>query len=295
MNKKPLYVTLLIGLSMLITISCGITLSLKDTPVPEALPVEPQQDPVQPAEPQSPAPIEQPEAQEVQPPAAPDVNFEGVSFSYDHSLASGVDFSRVESQVYPDAPDWGNETAHLEFIFNGYLLQETFHKPAIYIYSATDLQNTQTGTDTLETLEIFLQNQPAALGEDESIPLLPFFNAAQFMQARISYIDFQNGRGVRFLSQYGQAAWPVNNHDMFYTFQGVTTDQQYYISAVFPVSHPTLPPTGDNIPGGDWGAFSDNFRPYLLETEAALDQQPDPSFTPNLVILDDIIHSLKLQ
>ncbi len=294
MRIKPFIVPMIVILSTIVIYSCRLPISINKILDSEPPTTKPAQENTQPSEPQPPQPVEQPQVQEAQPAIVPDVNYEGVSFAYDHSLAAGVDISQVASQVYPDAPDWSNETAHLEFEFKGYPLQETFHKPALYIYSASDLQNTQTGTDTLEKLAFFLQKRPVTLAEDDSIPLLPFFNAAQFMQARIAYPDFQNGTGVRFVSQYGQGAWPINNHDMFYTYQGLTRDQQYYISAIFPVGHPTLPPTGDNIPWDDWGAFSDNFRTYIMEAETALDRQPDQSFTPSLVSLDEIIHSLQV-
>ncbi|MEO8354588.1 MAG: hypothetical protein ABI621_01610 [Chloroflexota bacterium] len=37
-------------------------------------------------------------------------------------------------------------------------------------------------------------------------------------------INFQNGRGIRFLTQYAQYPAPINNHELFYHFQGLTND-----------------------------------------------------------------------
>jgi hypothetical protein len=121
------------------------------------------------------------------------------------------------------------------------------------------------------------------------LPFLPIWNAAQIMQAHMRYIDFQNGSGVRYLAQYGQAAWPINNKDIFYTFQGLTHDGQTYISAIFPVSNPILP-EAESVVVDD--AFYNNFESYVQDIETQLDAQPDSSFTPSLSLLDQLIHTL---
>lgn len=53
-----------------------------------------------------------------------------------------------------------------------------------------------------------------------SIPFVPIFNAAQMMRAQIKYLDFQNGKGVRFITQYGQAAVPISNDSAFMLLSG---------------------------------------------------------------------------
>ena len=66
---------------------------------------------------------------------------------------------------------------------------------------------------------------------------------------------FVSGIGVRFLTEYAQYFVPVNNHDLFYTYQGLTNDGQYWISVILPINHPDLPANADNSsrrsnPGG---------------------------------------------
>jgi hypothetical protein len=78
---------------------------------------------------------------------------------------------------------------------------------------------------------------------------------------------------------------------MFYTFQGLTEDGDYYISAIFPASHPNLPAADSVEIGQD---FYDNFETYILETETMLDTQEAGDFTPDLNALDELIASLEI-
>jgi len=64
---------------------------------------------------------------------------------------------------------------------------------------------------------------------------------------------------------YGQALYPVDNQNLFYTYQGMTYDNQYYISAVMPVIHLGLPDDGYSEID-DWEEFSNNFDSYITET-----------------------------
>jgi hypothetical protein len=114
------------------------------------------------------------------------------------------------------------------------------------------------------------------------------------MHAKPAILDFQSGKGVRFLTQYAQSFYPINNISMFYTFQGLSSDESWYVSAVLPVNHPMLP-NSDQPPGGDWEAFASNYPVYIQEVQTALDSQDDGSFNPSLVILDEMLRSITLE
>lgn len=112
------------------------------------------------------------------------------------------------------------------------------------------------------------------------------------MAAKVHYLDFQNGSGVRFLTQYGQDASAINNHNLFYAFQGLTADGRFLISGVLPISHPILPADGMDVPGGDTMAFSDAFPTYITEMKQQLNVLPDASFRPGLELLDAVMESI---
>ena len=67
------------------------------------------------------------------------------------------------------------------------------------------------------------------------LPTVPFFNAQQAFASNIQILSFQNGRGVRFLTEYAQYPVSANNQDLFYHFQGLTSDGAYYIIAILPI------------------------------------------------------------
>jgi len=226
------------------------------------------------------------EADEPTPTPEPDISYQGISFSYDDFLASSVTPEMVPAQVDAAIEPWNNPD-YVQFTFNGYPLPNAFHTPRIMVYPVNAyIAINSTAGDIIFELEQFLASKPS---NPESIPFLPVFNAAQFLHTQVGYITFQNGEGVRFLTQYGQAAWPVNNDDMFYTFQGITDDGQFYISAVLPISHPSLPdPETMNVDE----AFYNNFTNYVIEIEDQLNTQSPDSFAPTLSMLDGMIESL---
>lgn len=229
------------------------------------------------------------ESHSVPPPDGNEVIYEGIRFVYAPSIASGVD--PVSKPSMEDIV--GVIPEHIEFIFNGYAWNGSMHTPTIYIYSVDAYRSAnEYSGEIIDELNILLQNRPAA---PDTIPFLPIWNAGQMFHSNVEYMDFQNGSGVRFLTQYGQAIYPVNNNGLFYTFQGITNDGNWYVAAVLPVANPELPPNGEEPLNGDWEAFSNNFEAHLNEMAILLESQPDQAFNPNISALDDLIHSLQVK
>jgi hypothetical protein len=221
------------------------------------------------------------------------VSYEGISFSYDEALASEVVSGITPAEAPEGAPPEWSMPEHIRFSFNGYALTDTFHEPRIMVFSVSDFEAMNpTVAQTVADLQQLLVDQPAA---PDSLPFVPVFNAAQMIRAQVAYLDFQSGAGVRFLSQYGQAVGPINNSELFYTFQGLTDDGSTYVSAILPVSNPVLPADGMEVPGGDYEAFAANFETYLNDIVQQLNAQPASSFTPDLLLLDTMIQSLLVQ
>lgn len=221
----------------------------------------------------------------------PDVIYEGVSFNLDPSIAQGV----TPETVPADTESPWSSPQHIRFSLNGYPHPDpdTFHSPQIMIFTISEYEAVnEYASDVVADLKQLLQTKPAA---PDSISFLPIWNAAQMMRAQVEYLDFQNGSGVRFLTQYGQAAWPINNKDVFYTFQGLTNDGAYYVAAILPVANLILPPDGENVPGGDFAAFSENYLSYVTDIQQQLNNQDAASFTPDLSSLDAMFQSLKIE
>ena len=230
----------------------------------------------------------QPPTETPEPTPAPDISFQGVSFSYDESLASSITSETIPAEADAVIEAWASPE-HIQFTLDGYPLSGTFHQPRIVVFPVDAYKAiNSTAGETIAQLEQLLADKPT---NPEAIPFLPVFHAGQFMQAQVKYLDFRNGSGVRFLTQYGQDAWPINNEDMFYAFQGLTGDGQYYISAILPVSHLSLPDPNSVLMDD---AFYENFMNYVADIEGQLSTEPENSFTPALSLVDAMIQSLEV-
>jgi hypothetical protein len=85
----------------------------------------------------------------------------------------------------------------------------------------------------------------------------------------------------------------VSNKLLFYTFQGMTQDGAYYVSATLPVSHAKLAgDDGEAQASQDFGQFVANYIAYVSKIEPLLNAQKPNSFTPNLALMDAMIGSL---
>jgi hypothetical protein len=108
---------------------------------------------------------------------------------------------------------------------------------------------------------------------------------------------FQSGKGVRWLTQYAQYSAPVNNHELFYHFEGLTSDNKYYVIAVLPVTAPILPESENpdaSVPEGGVPIPTDigvNNGYYISVTEKLNTLAPD-EYTPSLSKLDTLIQSI---
>jgi hypothetical protein len=123
---------------------------------------------------------------------------------------------------------------------------------------------------------------------EPAMPYLPWINMKQTLCAQPAIIEFANGRGVRYLSYFSQGLNPVLDREVFYTFQGITDDGQFYVAAFFPVEtgiFPSEPPVAD--PSAEWVAV-------LTEQLIRLNAKPAQEFTPSLPVLDELIQSIEI-
>lgn len=238
---------------------------------------------------------EEAEAAEEEEPAEeqelPDVVYEGISFSFDESIGINALPATIPMQ------DMGEEympgetyPTHYEFTFGTYAVGEHFHTPMIIVYPVDEyLAISSYVSDSFDSLQQALATQPSG-GVNDALPFLPMWNAGQMFSAKVDYFDFQNGSGVRYLTMYGQATYPVDNSNLFYTYQGMTDDGRFYISAVMPVTHTGLPADGDTIVD-DWETFYNEWDTYITETVDWLNAQDPSSFFPSLTVLDEMMAS----
>ncbi len=230
-----------------------------------------------------------------------EISFTPLSFLLPPDIASGASGSEQPRQDSPEAAWWQKTPGHLQVnLGDDYVLQGKSHQPQIYVFPAQGYAELlPLAFESMHRLNNILGDPTAPLGLDQ-LPAAPFFNDVPAFASNIQVITFQNGRGVRFVTQTGQAIAPINNHELFYHFEGLTDDGAYYIVAILPITSPVLPESGDAgaplPPGGI--AFPNladpnaNFPAYQSAVSALLNAQTPDSFMPALNQLDAMLQSM---
>lgn len=223
--------------------------------------------------------------------ALPETNFKyaGVSLYFNDLLAENI-VAGVNPGLYDESAVFWSSPEHREFIFNNWVLSDAFHTPAIRIYPVEEFNAiNENVANALAALDAGLKAQPL----DESALRVPdLFNAGQLYFSNPKAIRFQNGYGARWLSQYGQAYFPIGLPNLFYTFQGFTDDGLYYVSIIFPVNHPSLLPADEVTLDQE---FYENIADYTAEMRVQLEAESDNSFFPSLILLDELVASLLVE
>lgn len=242
-------------------------------------------------------------------PTVQPLSIDGVTVTYGplgfvllSGIASGFvgdQFSRVEGD---NVAPWEVTPGHTQVTLDGYLLQGKFHQPQIFVYPATEYAVLYPAAfESIHRLDNILYG-PGAPDLSQPLPTVPFFNAGQVFASNVQAISFQGGSGIRFLTEYAQNSAPVNNNDLFYHFQGLSRNGDYYIIAIFPITAPVLAESSDPgailPPGGV--AFPDINNPdpdmqgyYASVTDLLNATSPD-AFTPTINQLDALIQSMQI-
>jgi hypothetical protein len=241
-------------------------------------------------------PIEEPTPEPIptEPPITPNFAYEGVSFLYGADIAANAWGETIPEYIPAEVGLERAEPEHILVHFNNYVDPMYYHDARILIYPVDRLiELEESAYWHVSTLQSLVTSRPP---EPTDFPFLPIWNAGAMFRSNISYLDFQNGSGIRYLTQYGQALYPVNNTAIFYTFQGITADGRWYISAILPVDHPSLLATGDEV-GNDWAPYYEEtaWDAYINEEVSMLNSQDPNSFSPSLQALDAMIETLLIE
>jgi hypothetical protein len=243
------------------------------------------------------------------PPKGQAFSYQGVSLIRPDGIGSGL-VGKLAPAVKGDdnTPDFVTHPPYIEISVQGYPTQNKYHKPRLEIYKVADLM---AGSDFLKgivaNLQAIVAQKPPLVSAasqlpTQTLPFLPVFNAAQIIHTKGQYVTFKNGTGIRYLTQFDQAFLPINNQEVIYTFQGLTSDGKYYVVAVLPVAAPVLAPTDDyKATGKAFVPFpADTSDPqvvqrYFQDVLAKVDALADSEFMPSLTLLDAMLQSVQVQ
>jgi hypothetical protein len=226
-------------------------------------------------------------------PAGERFSFNSVSFTLDPAVSAGASGQLLpENPGSADGPWWEIHPEYVTIALEGYPLSQTAFQPVIAVYPLSDYRrlSDQAGKN-LDSLVDILNRKPA---DERQMPFLPLINAGQVFHSNVKYLEFQNGSGVRYLAVMGQYPAPVNNQDLFYTYQGLTSDGRQFVSIVLPVSQASLPQSASALPVSELEAIAKD-PAYYGTMAARLNALPESSFAPDLAKLDAMVASLAIE
>lgn len=203
------------------------------------------------------------------------------------AMVSALVVSTIPGVNNPEGAPWENIPEHYEIRLDGYPLQDTFHQPKIILIPVDAYREISVGaqvmTDEMGTL---LESKPIPPNQ---LPFLPLLNAGPVIVTRTSYPETDSVKGIATLTQFAQYFAPVNNREMFFTFQGLTTDGKFWISIVLPMSQESLPPNAESVADSLTDEFVANYENYVKEVSTTLTEAPADSFVPNISDVEAII------
>jgi hypothetical protein len=210
----------------------------------------------------------------------------------------GTQFPRLDGA---DAAWWQKTPGHTQITLEAYILQGKLHQPQIFVYPALDYaQLVPVAFESMHRLNNILAGQPF---DRNGLPAVPFLNAQQAFASQDQVLSFQNGRGMRFLTEYAQYPVSANNTDLFYEYQGFTSDGAYYVVAILPITAPVLAETSDPgaplLPGGiPYPYFAEGIEAdmpgYYSAVTNLLDSTSPEAFRPTIRQLDLLIQSMQI-
>lgn len=151
------------------------------------------------------------------------------------------------------------------------------------------------------TVHDFLKRTRHKNDFNKGMPFLPMWEAQQAFISHVKYVNFRNGKGVFFLTQWDTETSQITNDGLEYAFQGITSDGKYYVYAEFSVSAPVLA-NGDEPAVIAWNEKeylltrqSPKYQTYIRGVVAQLEALRGDEFQPKLELFERLISSLHVQ
>jgi hypothetical protein len=241
-------------------------------------------------------------------PTATPLTFEGMAATFGPlylvippGLASGASAGQFPRSEGGSIAPWEVTPGHIRIDLQGYPLQNKTYQPQVFVYPAQAYASMRdSAAQNIQQLQ-GLQIDPYSPIDAKQLRV-PFNNESLAFTSNIEPLSFQNGHGVRFLTQTSQAPVPGNNQDLFYQFQGLTSDGANYVIVIMPINNPILAETRDpaaplppnGVPYPDINDPNANWSLYYKSITDVLGATPPDGFTPSLDQLDLLVKSMKI-
>lgn len=239
-------------------------------------------------------------------PATP-VTFGDVSLALPASLGSSVDIS-VSPGEDPGADTFGGPrppalvfTIHPDRAEGSRLPRVGAGDTIIRAYRIDDLLDYDAAMDQVDALQTILDDRPDlrtfATPSGGALPALPTSDLSQMLRARPIYIDTPSVSGIRYLTAYEQAGeggpvdrFPLTSDSLVATFQGISTDGQWYLSVTQALETPLFPATPSQR---DINRVNRRWDSYLNDALFKIKSAARTDFAPSLDTVDQLFRSLE--
>jgi hypothetical protein len=118
----------------------------------------------------------------------------------------------------------------------------------------------------------------------------PRVNGVAFnVDAKLSLVPFKNGNGYRFMfTTSGFVPQPLGSTTLTLMYQGLSSDEKYYVSFIIPINAPFL----SEFLNQPNEMTSEEFTAHYQAVNARIETAAPEEFTPSLNAVDEMIHSI---
>lgn len=264
-------------------------------------------------------------------------SYQGISFEYNTALAREIRAKVVAESL--DGKLGDVEPRHIALDLIGYQMPHPspfMGAPTVRIFPIESYRSLIVGysqemakstmppanyvpdfDDQINTLKTLLAKRPSTetidivLTQGRSdyyrgrLPLLPMYDVCEPFRSHFQYLNFKNGSGVAFVTQYTMESTLIVNQALSFNFQGMTADGKYYVTAQFPIAVPFLPhdfseelaaKEGLNYDGGMFNdSFRQSYKSYIDRTAARIEALSVEEFRPALPMMVRLLESLQIE
>lgn len=206
----------------------------------------------------------------------------GITVSFNLPEGFGQSVSTAELGVYePQAPFELPYPRHARILFTDYSNgAENILAAGMRIFRVDEINALEAGV--IESLNAVLEEQ---IDHHTDFPKLA--GAGSVIDAQVAPLAFKNGNGYRYLLTKSFSADPLNSTTVTYLYQGITSDEKYFVSFIINVDAPFLAEyLGQTLTTGE------EFETYYQNVNTSVESAAGDQFLPSLIALDELVSSV---
>lgn len=203
-----------------------------------------------------------------------------LGFDYPAGIEQSVNTAYV-GNYEPQAPFELPYPPHARVLFTAYSGgMEDSLADGLRIFRVDEINALEAGV--IESLNAVLEEQT-----DHHTDFPRLAGAGSIIDAQITPLAFKNGNGYRYLLTKSFSADPLNSTSVTYLYQGITSDEKYFVSFIIDVDAPFLAEyLGQPLTTGE------EFEAYYQNVNTSVESAAGDQFTPSLIALDELVSSV---